>query len=564
MGIFEQSHRRFATALSPLIPAGDGLDHWPSYAEMPPAGRAAYLAWLVGGRSDPDAPLEYVFLFFAGLEHFALVEAVKDPSLRAHLPSVATEVRRLVELYGAQRSPASRSSSFASYSGRFLDVLELLEFSAGDVAGRSAPDRDPERRQPPMALRLGLGRLARDGRPVPADWALSWQWYHPQIPRWAPQTRCREEFDELFHLRYRQRHGTGLVLGDLRSRISVDYHPASAGIGAVRVDVDLPDVLEQAGPTRKLSDLVDEVTGELDAYSRWLGQNPAGRGSLAAAALLPADLIDRAGGEVAVLGTWIDQQLSGTPRCVVRADRLLERWSTVRRGRMTKPEAVSVATLLGRLGVGIEPDVRLGGPAVSAGPVVLFRTAPGAPHTASPAYAAATSLLHLAVAVGAANGALDGDGRDHLVAHVESALQLTAAERIRLKAHLQWLVVTGVKLTGLVRRLATLSVSQRAEIGDFLVTVAAADGVVSPDEVKILARIYRLLGLPRDDAHGRIQHQLAGIRQRGTRLTPVPALLAAIVAAADDEQVVTVAAEDSRGAHRVSSAVRPPSPHRNP
>jgi hypothetical protein len=45
------------------------------------------------------------------------------------------------------------------------------------------------------------------------------------------------------------------------------------------------------------------------------------------------------------------------------------------------------------------PDVRFGGPALATGRVVLFREEPG-----THLYTAATTLLHLAVAVGAPPG----------------------------------------------------------------------------------------------------------------------------------------------------------------
>jgi hypothetical protein len=95
---------------------GQGLDYWPFYAEIPPVSRAAYLAWLAGGRSHPDVPVGYVFLFFYGLERLALVDAAKDPSLKTHLPAITAEVRRLLELYGSQHS-------FEAYGGKFLEVL---------------------------------------------------------------------------------------------------------------------------------------------------------------------------------------------------------------------------------------------------------------------------------------------------------------------------------------------------------------------------------------------------------------------------------------------------------
>jgi len=44
------------------------MDYWPSYCEVSPRARAAYLRWLEDGRRDESTYIGYVFLFFYGLE----------------------------------------------------------------------------------------------------------------------------------------------------------------------------------------------------------------------------------------------------------------------------------------------------------------------------------------------------------------------------------------------------------------------------------------------------------------------------------------------------------------
>lgn len=53
---------------------GETMDYWPSYSDISPRGRAAYLAWLAGGRSNPRAYIGYVFVYFYGLERRLLTE----------------------------------------------------------------------------------------------------------------------------------------------------------------------------------------------------------------------------------------------------------------------------------------------------------------------------------------------------------------------------------------------------------------------------------------------------------------------------------------------------------
>ncbi|MFG3709294.1 TerB N-terminal domain-containing protein [Micromonospora sp. NPDC047730] len=482
---------------------GSGLDYWPSYGTLPASSRAAYLTWLADGRRYGAAPIGYVFLFFYGLERRVLVDISNDRALRREIPAIAAEVRRLLDIYGA-------NNSFRSYASNFLEVLELIGAAESDASEGQPPELAPDRWPIPTQLRLALGEFAASGTPVPAAWARAWAWYLPSLYPRTPQTRCPEEFDHLFVRRYAERFKGGFRVRPGKARIEVTYRAASAGIASASVRLDLPDVVELGGPSRKLTELVESVTDDLDAYSRWLGRHPDGRGSLAAAAVLPPELLDQQAGQVGALRAWCDARLADEAYVVVGAAELITFWPTAQPAKMTKAEAVSLAQLLGRIGVGVEPDVRLGGSPLSAGPAVLFRTTADAPHTATPAYTAAATLLHLAVAVSASDGTVSDHEQHHLTAHLQAALHLTASERTRLQAHLRWLAVTGVKLTGLKKRLDLLRADQRETIGDFLITVAAADGVISPEEVTSLTKIYKLLGLDPNLIYGRLHQQVTG------------------------------------------------------
>ncbi|MEU4476484.1 TerB N-terminal domain-containing protein [Micromonospora sp. NPDC023966] len=482
---------------------GIGLDYWPSYGTLPASSRAAYLTWLADGRRYGAAPIGYVFLFFYGLERRVLVDISNDRALRREIPAIAAEVRRLLKIYGA-------NNSFRSYASSFLQVLELIGAAESDGSEGRPPELAPDRWPIPMQLRLALGEFAASGTPVPAGWARAWAWYLPSLYPRTPQTRCPEEFDRLFVRRYAERFKDGFRVRPGKARIEVIYRAASGGIASASARLDLPDVVELAGPARKLTELVESVTDDLDAYSRRLGRDPDGRGSLAAAALLPPELLDQQAGQVGALRAWCDARLANETDVLVDAAELIAFWPTAQTGKMTKAEAVSLAQLLGRLGVGVEPDVRLGGSPLPAGPAVLFRTTADAPHTATPAYTAAATLLHLAVAVSASDGTVSDHEQHHLTAHLQAALHLTAPERARLQAHQRWLAVTGVKLTGLKKRLDLLRADQRETIGDFLITVAAADGVISPEEVTSLTKIYKLLGLDPNLIYGRLHQQVTG------------------------------------------------------
>nr|WP_269454285.1 TerB N-terminal domain-containing protein [Saccharothrix espanaensis] len=498
--------------------AGQEMDYWPAYHSITPRSRAAYLLWLEGGRWAADAYIGYVFLYFYGLERRALVDAQQDPAARADLPRILSEVVRLLTVYGG-------NSSFRQYATEFQQALRaLISKGVGPAPDPAEHDKWP----PPLTLRVGLGRFAAEGRPLPVEWAWSWAMLHPEIYARTPATRCPDEFRALFTTRYRARCPDGLRIRSLKSRVDFSYRPASGGLRSTTWHLDVPDVFTSAAPTKVLKALVDSCTDDLDAYSRLIGRRPEAAGTLPALALLPDELFtgDLAG--LRPLRELVDRTLPDDVRQArLELADLTSLWPARTPGKFAKADAVGLAQLLDKFGIGIEPDVRLGGPLQSAGAAVLFRVTAAQSATTTPEYTAAATLLHLAAVVSAADDDVSTAERDHLVSHLETSLHLTPGERIRLTAHLDWLLASKLKLTGLTKRLGVLTDGQRAHVAEFATAIAAADGVVSPAEVDTLRKIYKLLGQEPDAVYA----ELHALTSASTR--PAPAVEPVVVMPAD-------------------------------
>jgi uncharacterized tellurite resistance protein B-like protein len=474
--------------------SGSAVDDSPSYVRMTAQVRGSYLTWLAGGRSDPDAPISWVFLFFYGLERRLIVDAEQGPAVRDR-SLVSAEVRRLLDLHCGR-------SSFDSYATQFLSLIDVLN-SKTDLVG-AAPPRTSSRWLVPHQLRAGLGRFAVEGRPVPAAWALSWAHFHPGIYPRTPARRCPREFEELFRAGYLARYGEGLRVQPCNTMLWHTYMAANPAIGHIAVPMNLPDVIQLAAPTKQLRLLVEECADALDAYSRYLGRHPDAKDTLAAASLLPPELADDTNGDLLRLMAWVEGRLGLGEQAIVDGSELIALWPGAEPDRLAKAEAAALARLLETRGVGVEPDVRLGGPVLSVGPAVLFRIAPGRPDTPSAAYPAAAALSHLAAAFSAADGHVSDAERARLHARLGSAMDLTEPERVRLHAHTEWLLAGQIRLTGLTTRLAALDQIQRETIADFLAMLAAADSLVSPAEITTLTKIFQLLGLDSASLYSRI------------------------------------------------------------
>ncbi len=96
------------------------MDYWPSYSDMSPRARAAYLAWLAGGRNNPRVYIGYVFVYFYGLERRLVTETSRNPENAVEYRRLTGEVRRLLEIYRGNHS-------FRQYATGLLDAATILD-----------------------------------------------------------------------------------------------------------------------------------------------------------------------------------------------------------------------------------------------------------------------------------------------------------------------------------------------------------------------------------------------------------------------------------------------------
>lgn len=497
--------------------SGQFMSYWPSYSEMAPTSRAAYLEWLAGGRRDPSACIGYVFLFFYGIEHRILVDAQHSARAKEEIPVLLKEVEELLQVYGSNRS-------FRGYASNLLDFASLLSRPL-DIAALEPP-KEAVGWEYPLRLKLALAAMSKAGEPVPPAWALAWVRCAPDCSLRTPAQRCSEEFDQLFQLRYREKYGDGLRIKPNKTRLSASYRPASATFShQVALDLpDLPDVTRLRAPLNRLQKLADAVCDELDGYSRWIGRNED-RTSPAALALLPPELVrSRMGSEAEALIRPIETAVRTNGITVVKTAQLVSRFPSRHERGLTKKEAGMLAGFLARLGYGIEPDVRYGGPNLSRSDCAAVFRLPGPDQAPSDAYHSATVLLRLGATVAAADDEITPEEEQRLEEHLEAVLHLGESDRVRLRAHLRWLIADPPNLNGVKRRIEELPQDVREGIGRFLITVAGADGHVTPDELRVLSKVYPLLGLDAESVYGDVHAMAAsGFEAHRGPVTVLPA-----------------------------------------
>lgn len=497
------------------------VGYWPSYEGLSPGHRGSYLDWLAGPRRTSEADQSYLFIYLYGLERRLLFDANHSSTAAAERGAIIAELTRMGnELTDEQRG------SFVVSLRRLLDFVSAQDQLAG--VGDIEPPREKVDWEVPLPLRLMIGEVAAAGLPLPAELATSWILTSPEAWLRTPAERCAAEFADLFEIRYHERLGEGIRLPSL-PLLSLRYQPASRGLEDVEVPTKLPDVCDSTKVIEPLRELGRDCCAELDPYSRWLGRNPESTG-LKGTALLPAPLLAKAHNpELRDLRDRLEQLASGEEPWLIEGAELIDLWSP-EADKLPKKEAVMVVQLLEKLGYGIEPDQRFGGPPLKRGTLAaLFRGEAGDPRAPSPAYAAASLLLHLLTAVAVADGVVSQDEQEMLESHIHGVRELYGGERHRLRAHAQWLATSPPKLSSLRKRLEGLGEDQRASVAQAVTTLAAADGEISPAEVKMLQKVFSLLDLDPESVYSELHAIAAGdgpvvVREGGPQTAgqPIP------------------------------------------
>ena len=340
---------------------------------------------------------------------------------------------------------------------------------------------------------------------------MSWALASSESYLRTPAQRCPEQFERLFAIRYRERFGEGLRLPTDGPPIELEYRTASYGLPDLSESTDLPNPAESATVVEALRELALSCCSELDPYSRWIGRNPESEGSFKAAALLPACLLkDVESSELAAIKELLSRASAGEQPWAFEADELIELWSPGAE-KLPKKDAVALVQLVEKLDYGLEPDPRFGGPSPTPGSIaVLFPSREGDPRSPSPAYGAASLVLHLLAAVAAADGSVSPQEEEHLERHMEDVAGLFEGERERLRAHTQWLIRSQPKFAGLKKKLEPLDADQRGALAGRVVVLAASDGDIAPEEVKVLGKVFKLLGLDPESVYSELHAVSAG------------------------------------------------------
>ena len=196
-------------------------------------------------------------------------------------------------------------------------------------------------------------------------------------------------------------------------------------------------------------------------------------------------------------GAIVQRHTSADGWTLVPIGELAEIEGIPKRSMLNPPECRAILSTADRRGFALEPDTRITGQQYRWDELVSVFPQSDALLGNLSSYRPASTWLRLGITVALADGEVTYVERSQLFAHLKSQFALSTHDAVRLD-HLRYLL-TKTRQTDLTvaRRLRDqLDIANRSQLGKFLVSIAEADGDVSPQEQSVLEQIYGELGIP--------------------------------------------------------------------
>lgn len=465
------------------LPAGIVGCSSPTYAGLSPGHRRQYLKWLASDRADPRSNLDWVRLYFYGIER----------RLIASTPSLGEEESLIAEIIRLRNTFAARLPLHGPVQTLlgFISMRKILDRPDGLATWKPTLSTHDRRDQLTLRLKVGLMVLAKE----PLDFELAMAtilmiepYSHLMFPG-SSLDRVRNEFIELVRWRFSVAFPLGYILRDHRgSTLQLKYRAASRYLAA-KVEVSgverVPDPFTLSWV--RLLGILDQATSDLAPYARHIGKGRARSDNVEAALLLPPEIADRSA--VAPFRRWLSEQEQ--PIAEVSLEEVAN-WCV---GNGSDPASIKnlrvISSVLARVGYGMEPDPGHGGIKPNQA-VLLFRLGASAAVECSSAFEQADF-----VAAALARGTKPSGGSSRLAATLSHLCGLSDDESLRLMTRL---LMTGVRPVTPARAKAAigeLPTGQRATLAGIATTAAATCGMTEPQDIAALEYFYDLLGIER-------------------------------------------------------------------
>lgn len=498
----DASYRQWRSTINPKLQvarsnpdlAGQEMYYWPSYADMAPRSRLAFLEWLESGRRT-KIDIGYVFIFFYGLERRIL----HDREF-ADAPAILDEVKQLLAIYGS-------NNSFKHYAKNFIQAVKGQELAANNTHNKPPEVKAPPTHYEfPLPVLIELGKKLQETEVLDALWMFVWHAHHPETRFRVPAQRAFLLYKAMFSIRFKAKYPKGLKIKLPKKKLSFQYRAASSDF-TTDLDFNIPDISTLKAPWNAANKIAEQCQEELATYSRYVGKFPHDQYLPKAVALLPLDIARQFTlPAVKQLREWVNGKLTKGYASII-AQELLDKLelSGATGKRLTKTHLKQISNIMKANGYGIEPgpDTSFARPEFTE-PIVVFQL----PEDETASFTEAFNFMSLSVFLGAsmanADGTIDEDEKQSLRNMIINNPVLTELEKLHLEAQANWFMHAPQSTTKLKGLLQELPNAQRQDLANQAVTMSVSDGRIEKAEIALLEKVFSYLGLSQSEVYPKV------------------------------------------------------------
>ena len=453
-----------------------------SFENFSSKSRGAYINWLATDRADLNTPQQYLYLYFFGLERRIIIDSFKNEVSDDEFKSIFNELNRIYHTFSQHVSMAYRLSSL-------IDLMLAVRF---DLLKDHKNKLTFTNRILHLKLRLSI--CCHEKKPIPPELALNWMTSSPHYTHRITSVRCKEIFSRLFIETYKIKYKSGLKLN--KNKKKIQYSTMNPSLNNVNNTIDLCDPFELKLPVKKLIAIADECNDELAAYSRYINKNEASKNDLEAILLLPELALDEK--QLAIITqfkNWLIGQKNKNNSFILVSDFLLQINKETPK-KLTKKEMDSLQHLTQKSGYGFAPDPRYH-PAkpMLNGHIFLFEDAIPETYTPSSQCKTLDIILHVGVLLAQLHSVSHQRTLDALQQFIDQEMELSVFDKKSLNAYLKWRQHSPITMTGLKQSISKQNKTEKEKIRQTVIHIAFTVPQMSPEKIKLLEKIYRLLNL---------------------------------------------------------------------
>lgn len=468
-------------------------DSWylESYLNLTAKQRAKYVNWLAGERNDPNIGIKYVLLYFCGLERRLIVDSKNKIVSFDEFLLLTEELRRLKDVCVTNNSFVRKVERLLTYSW----IIFCAETNLQPPEDLLSPQYEFNN-----LARLMLGKVISNGKTINSELAMIWLNNDSNNYLRTPAHRCKNEFLELFNLKFKEEFANGLFVKPNKTKLTITYNPVNYSIEWKEIRLDLPDVSMLSAPVKKIMKVAEACMVALDSYSRYLGRNINSSESLSAVVLLPDELSKNIQSKLFNgIKSWLDKQYLSNNGIVSVNDFLLK-FGKEAPIKINKKESLFISRVIQKAGYGFAPDVRYHyAKPDRTGNLVLYKSLKyRRTFSLSKEFNIIGTILRLGSMVAVIDNHIHESEVDYLRSIINNSKNLSEHEKESLHAYLMWRLDAPINMVGLKARIELINNKERSAISNILVNVALADGEIKKSEIHQLQKLYNSLGLDKE------------------------------------------------------------------